>query len=259
MTVSSEALDASPASGSSERPQFGQKREPRRIGAPQSQRGARPREWSRSSISARRASMPTIARCALGEQVVAEAAAPVHLDEQAAEVAQRVVACLAERAALAAEHPGVGAARGDAFRRGGTPAKARRHAAQSTYGGGEDVRPRVANAPTSRMIADHDRDDSEDADARHEEQGEADDDQQDSEPERTEHGEACDRLSGLQNNESLFGHLADRPGGAFARVAGRLDAPVGHLVGAEGRRLVDDHAAELEPARRVEASAEVVA
>ena len=54
-------------------------------------------------------------RGALGEQVVAEAAAPVHLDEQAAEVAQRVLAGLQQRAPLAAEQAGVRAARGDAL------------------------------------------------------------------------------------------------------------------------------------------------
>ena len=56
-------------------------------------------------------------RGALGEQVVAEAAAPVHLDEQAAELAQRVLARLQQRAPLTAEQPGVRATRGDTLRR----------------------------------------------------------------------------------------------------------------------------------------------
>src|SRR3954453_9508944 len=39
--------------------------------------------------------------------------------------------------------------------------------------------------------------------------------------------------SGLQDHEPLLGHLADRVGGAFLRVAGSLDSAIGHLVGAE--------------------------
>ena len=61
----------------------------------------------------------------------------------------------------------------------------------------------------------------------------------------------------LDDDEPLLGHLAHGVGGAFARVAGGLDAAVGHLVGAEGRRLVDDDAAELEPRRGASAVVEV--
>ena len=146
--------------------------------------------------------MPTIPAARSASRSSRKLAAAVHLDEQAAELAQRVVARLAQRAALAAQQPGVRAARGDAFRRVGAPAEARRHAAQSTHGGG---------------------------------------------------------ALELQDDETLFGHLAHGPGGAFAGVAGGLDAAVGHLVGAERRRLVDDHAAELEPAGRVEGGPEVAA
>ena len=56
----------------------------------------------------------------------------------------------------------------------------------------------------------------------------------------------------LEDDEALLGQLAHRVGRPLARVAGVLDAAVGHLVGAEGRRLVDRDAAELEPLRRRE-------
>jgi hypothetical protein len=46
---------------------------------------------------------PDDAGGALGEQIVAKAASAVHLDEQAAQLAQRVVTCLAERPALTAK------------------------------------------------------------------------------------------------------------------------------------------------------------
>ena len=54
----------------------------------------------------------------------------------------------------------------------------------------------------------------------------------------------------LQDDEPLLRHLAHGPRRAFARVAGVLDAAVGHLVGAERRRLVHGDAAELERAAR---------
>jgi hypothetical protein len=63
----------------------------------------------------------------LGEQVVAEAASPVHLDEEAAEVAERILARLHERPALAAEHAGLRAAWRDAFGVVCAPAKKRGH------------------------------------------------------------------------------------------------------------------------------------
>ena len=50
----------------------------------------------------------------------------------------------------------------------------------------------------------------------------------------------------LQDDETLFGHLAHGVRRTLARVARVLDASVRHLVGAERRRLVDRHAAELE-------------
>src|SRR5512133_819302 len=52
--------------------------------------------------------------------------------------------------------------------------------------------------------------------------------------------------SRLENDEPLLGHLADRVGGAFLRVARALDAAVGHLVGPERGSLVDRDPAELE-------------
>ena len=73
--------------------------------------------------------MPTIDRRALLQQVVAEAAAAVHLDEQAAEVAQRVLARLEQRAALAAQHAGVCPARGDTGSSVGAAAE-QRHSAR---------------------------------------------------------------------------------------------------------------------------------
>ena len=50
-----------------------------------------------------------------------------------------------------------------------------------------------------------------------------------------------------RGRRALFGQLPHCVRRAFARVAGVLDAAVGHLVGAEGGRLVDRDAAELEP------------
>ena len=64
---------------------------------------------------------------ALGEQIVAKAAAAVHLDEQAAEIVQGVVARLQEGTTLAAQHARLGAARSDSFRVTGAPAKERCH------------------------------------------------------------------------------------------------------------------------------------
>ena len=51
--------------------------------------------------------------CALGQEVVAERTAPVHLDEQAPEFAQRIFARLEEGAPLAAEQSGVRPMRGN--------------------------------------------------------------------------------------------------------------------------------------------------
>src|SRR6266511_2476785 len=53
-------------------------------------------------------------------------------------------------------------------------------------------------------------------------------------------------LRQLDDDEALLGHLAHRVVRALARVTGVLDPAVGHLIGAERRRLVHGHAAELE-------------
>ncbi len=50
----------------------------------------------------------------------------------------------------------------------------------------------------------------------------------------------------LEDDETLFGHLAHRVRRPLARVPRVLDSAVRHLIGAEGRRLVDGDAAELE-------------
>ena len=71
---------------------------------------------------------PDHRRRPLGEQVVAEAAAAVHLDQQSAEVAQRILAGLQQRAAFPAQHPGRGPARGDSFGVVRPPAKECGHA-----------------------------------------------------------------------------------------------------------------------------------
>jgi hypothetical protein len=63
----------------------------------------------------------------LGEQVVAEAAAAVHLDEEAAEIGERVLARLQERPTLAAKHAGLRATWRDAFGVVCAPAKKRGH------------------------------------------------------------------------------------------------------------------------------------
>src|SRR5438045_198021 len=50
----------------------------------------------------------------------------------------------------------------------------------------------------------------------------------------------------VDHDEPLIGQLAHDVGRPLTRVARVLDPAVGHLVRAERRRLVDDHAAELE-------------
>jgi hypothetical protein len=54
-------------------------------------------------------------RCAFRKQILAKAAAPVHLDQQAADVLEGVVARLQERAPLAAKQARVRVARSDAY------------------------------------------------------------------------------------------------------------------------------------------------
>jgi hypothetical protein len=71
-------------------------------------------------------------RRTLGQQVVAKAAAAVHLDEQAAQLTERRLARLQQRAALAAEQSGVCAVRGDPRGIGRAPAKERGHARESS-------------------------------------------------------------------------------------------------------------------------------
>jgi hypothetical protein len=51
----------------------------------------------------------------LGEQVVSEAAAAIHLDEQPAEVAEHVLTRPKQGAALTSEHASMGAPRSDAL------------------------------------------------------------------------------------------------------------------------------------------------
>src|SRR4051794_4940178 len=67
---------------------------------------------------------------------------------------------------------------------------------------------------------------------------------------------AYPRRSALNHDEALLRHLAYGPGGAFLRVARRLDSAVRHLIGAEGRGLVDDDAAELETVGSIESGVE---
>src|SRR5947209_16001125 len=58
--------------------------------------------------------------------------------------------------------------------------------------------------------------------------------------------------SALDDDEPLLRHLADGPRRAFLRVSRCLHTAVGHLVAAEGRRLVHHDAAEFEGVRGAE-------
>src|SRR5439155_14022691 len=60
------------------------------------------------------------------------------------------------------------------------------------------------------------------------------------------------KLRQLDDYEAFLGHLADRVARSLARVAGVLDPAVRHLVGAEGRSLLDRDPTELEPLGRAE-------
>src|SRR4029079_4317855 len=60
----------------------------------------------------------------------------------------------------------------------------------------------------------------------------------------------------LDDDQALLGHLPDGVARALLRVARGLDAAVGHLVAAEGRRLVHDDPAELEAVARGERGVE---
>ena len=122
MTVSSEA--PLPPRG---RPQPGQKCDPRRMGAPHSHRGTLAPDVQELFDLREPRIDPHNRGGTLCEQVVAEAASPVHLDEEAAEVGERVLARPQERAALAAEHAGLRAAGRDAFGVACAPAEKRGH------------------------------------------------------------------------------------------------------------------------------------
>ena len=100
--------DMGAVSSSTQRPQLGQKCDPRRIGAPHVPHPVRAlAAWRRSSISARRASIPTASAHAW-QQVLAEGAPAVHLDREPAEVAEPFLAGAQERLLPAQEHPGWG-------------------------------------------------------------------------------------------------------------------------------------------------------
>src|SRR5437899_10693402 len=79
-------------------------------------------------------------------------------------------------------------------------------------------------------------------------------------PDNDDRESQSDHESELEDNQALLGQLTDGVVRALAGVAGVLDAAVGHLVAAEGRRLVDHHASELElaagPQRRLERARE---
>src|SRR6266566_7439833 len=64
-------------------------------------------------------------------------------------------------------------------------------------------------------------------------------------------------LGQIENHQSFVSEFANRVSGALACVARILDAAVGHLVGPERGRLVDDDAAELELLRGVQRSLEL--
>ena len=89
------------------RPQLGQKRAPMRIGAPHAQMAAprrrRPRApWRRASISLARASIATSSAHRSTIQRLVEVVAPVHLEREAAELVQAVLARRGARDARAA-------------------------------------------------------------------------------------------------------------------------------------------------------------
>jgi hypothetical protein len=77
---------------------------------------------------------PDDLRRSFRKQVVPETATPVHLDEQAAQVAQRILARLQEGAALAPEEACVGAPWSDAVGVGAAPTKKRGHPGESNEG-----------------------------------------------------------------------------------------------------------------------------
>src|SRR5581483_884332 len=199
---------------------------------------------------------------AVDEQVLPELVPAVHLEQEAAEVAEALLADGEQAPALTAELGG---------RRQGPPHGTRRRRRQGSRSG----RGRAAEAHRGRCYlrlrllaprgaaaeareiqdreheADHtDRDPHPRND---EEQDDPDHDQRDTD---SDHESGLPAWLTLNHDETLFRHLADRPGWALLRVAGGLDPAVGHLVAAEGRRLVHDDAAELEPLGHVEGRVE---
>jgi hypothetical protein len=103
---------------------------------------------------------PDDLRGSLGEQVVAEPATAVHLDKEAAEVAQHVLARLEQSPALAPKQACVGAPRSDALV-DPAPAKERGHPGESNEGG---LRTWLGCSAAGLETADdeQDRDDDED-------------------------------------------------------------------------------------------------
>src|SRR6476620_5752948 len=61
----------------------------------------------------------------------------------------------------------------------------------------------------------------------------------------------------LEDDETLFGHLANRVRRSFPRIPGILDASIRHLIRPERRRLVDRDPAELELPRGVQRGLDV--
>ena len=192
------------------RPQLAQKCAAQASGAPHSQR--RPPRWRRAVLALPERVVELVdallehedLAALLEQQVLAEAAAAHHLEREAADVADPILADAAQRTPLAAEGPpGVPA--------GGWRVVSRRNRMGSAAPRPKSERPAIAEASAlgARL-----------------------------------------RLGGASEgeyDEALLGELAHGVGRALARVAAVLDAAVGHLVGAEGRRLVDDHPAEMEP------------
>jgi hypothetical protein len=127
----------------------------------------------------------------LRKQVVAEAAAAVHLDEEAAEIAQHILARPQEGSALAPEQACMGPPRSDALV-DPAPAKERGHPGESNEGG---LRTRLGSPAAGLESAEdeEDRDDDEDepdhepGTGERERRDQPDDEQCDSDPEDSGH------------------------------------------------------------------------
>src|ERR671922_104067 len=100
----------------------------------------------------------------------------------------------------------------------------------------------AAHEPDQPEDQEHDADgrDDEPEEAEEEREQEPDDDEGDG---GEDHGPG---LLQIDDDEALFGELANRVRGALLRVPRLLDAAVRHLVGPERRRLVDRHPSEIE-------------